>query len=219
MKILVSFPTDPSHPYIHKKIAMVQWKLSQDRRYQLEPMWPSHRPFENNLHLIIKDFIASDCAFWLSMDADNPPLKNPLDLISYNRDIIGLPTPVWHYIGEKNFNERPIYWNGYDYVPEKDAYKEHEPKKGLQKVDAIGTGCFLFSKRVFMNYEMQKGPFLRQYYPDGTVNKGNDFPFCEKAKAQGFEIYCHYGYPCDHFNELSLNEVIQAFKNLYGNNK
>ena len=169
----------------------------------------------NNLNHIVKDVLEGNYDFWLSMDTDNPPIKNPLDLVSLNKDIIGLPTPVWHYTGKK-FGERPIYWNAYDYVKETDAYKEHNNKEGLQRVDAIGTGCFLISKKVFQNKKMQMGAFMRKWYNDGTVHKGNDISFCERARENGFEIYCHYNYPCDHYQELSLNDVIRGFKNMYG---
>lgn len=212
MKILVSIPTSPANPYIHKHVCMVTDKILMDRRYDITIIRPSHNPFENNLHHIVNDFLNRDYFFWLSIDADNPPMNNPLDLIKYDRDIIGLPTPVWHFTEKPG--ERPIYWNGYDYVPEKDAYREHEPKQGLQEVDAIGTGCFLISRRVFLNNQMQ-GAFTRQLNKDGTVNKGNDISFCEKAKACGFKIFCHYDYPCMHFVELELNEVMKAFKLLY----
>jgi hypothetical protein len=210
--VLVSFPSDPGHPYYHKTVSNVMWKLAQDDRYNLTAIWPTHKPYEHNLHRIIKDFLKGDFDFWLNIDSDNPPLNNPLDLVDLNRDIIGLPTPVWHMIDKKG--ERPIYWNGYDYVEEEDAYREHMPRKGLQKVDAIGTGCFLLHKRVFLDKEMQKSPFMRTWLEDGIVYKGNDMSFCEKAKRRGFEIHCHYDYPCDHFSELSLNEISKAIQNL-----
>jgi hypothetical protein len=62
---------------------------------------------------------------------------------------------------------------------------------------------------------MRKGPFLRKYNEDGTVQKGNDMAFSERARNQGFKLYVHYDYPCLHFNELDLNEIVKAFKNLY----
>jgi GT2 family glycosyltransferase len=85
----------------------------------------------------------------------------------------------------------------------------------LQRVDAVGTGCFLVSRRVFLDERMQKGAFQRTFNEDGTVDKGNDLAFCERARACGFEIWAHYGYPCMHFNSLELNEVALAFKRLY----
>ena len=152
--------------------------------------------------------------FWLSIDADNPPMQNPLDLISLDKDIVGLPTPVWHWTGGKP-GERPIYWNVYDYVSDEGAYREHEPKTGLQRVDAIGTGCFLISRRVFDDPAMRVAPFERQLETDGRVLKGNDISFCERARRSGFGIYAHYDYPCMHFNELELTEVIKAFQEVH----
>lgn len=212
-KIFVTFPTDPSNPYIHKQVVFVSWKLLSDKRYNLTPIIPSHRPYENNLHYCIRQFIREGYDYWLNIDSDNPPINNPLDLVQFDKDIIGFPTPVWHFTGQKS-GERPIYWTGYDYVPKDDAYKEHNPKEGLQPVDAIGTGCFLIAKRVFEKPEMQKGAFTRKLYKDGRVNKGNDLSFSERATKHGFKIYCHYDYPCMHFCELELNEVITAFMKL-----
>ena len=212
-KILISFPTSPAHPYLHKGVVFASWKLLADKRYELLPIIPTHNPFENNLNLIVKDFIFGGHDYWLSIDADNPPMKNPLDLVELDLDIIGCPTPVWHYTGEKK-GERPLYYNAYDYVPEKGEYKEHLPREGLQRVDAIGTGCFLIARRVFEDPEMI-GSFMREWHPDGTVNKGNDIAFCEKARIQGWQIWAHYDFPCFHFNNLELNEVVNAFRNLY----
>lgn len=206
MKILISVPN--TH-WIHKHVVHKLMLLLLDGRHKTNIIMPSHKPYENNLHHIVRDVVEGDWDFWLNIDSDNPPMQNPLDLVELDKDIIGLPTPVWHFTDN---GERPVYWNGYDYVPEKDAYKEHARKEGLQRVDAVGTGCILIARRVFENTEMQKGAFTRKLHPDGTVEKGNDISFCERATEQGFEIYCHYDYPCMHFSELELNEVVAAHK-------
>jgi len=205
--------TIPCLHWIHKHVAHRLLLLQKDGRYRLNIMMLSNKPYENNLHHIVNDFVTGDYDFWLSIDSDNPPLENPLDLVELDKDIIGLPTPVWHFIDKKG--ERPIYWNAYDYVPEKDAYSEHLPRSGLQKVDAIGTGCFLVARRVFEDKELQKGAFTRKLYPDGRVCKGNDISFSERARKRGWGIFCHYDYQCDHYCELSLLEVVKAMTNLY----
>jgi GT2 family glycosyltransferase len=200
--------------WIHKHVVHKMLKLLLDGRYKVSIQMPSHKPYENNLNHIVVNFFYTKYDFWLNMDSDNPPLKNPLDLIELDKDIIGLPTPIWHYTrGGKR--ERPIYWNAYDYDSDADAYREHANKNGLQRVDAVGTGCMLVNKRVFDNVEMRKAPFLRTWNKDGTMNKGNDISFCERARKEGFEIYCHFGYPCDHFSELSLQETVNAFRYFY----
>lgn len=209
MKAFISIPTTG---WVHKHVAMTACRLSQDPRCG-QLIFPTHRPFENNLSHIVNQWMdESDEDFWLSFDADNPPMRNPLELMELDLDIIGCPTPVWHYTGQPG--ERPIYWNAYDYVPKEDGYRPHEPMEGLQKVEAIGTGCFLVHRRVFENPEMRKSPFMRTWNEDGTVHKGNDIAFCERARNCGFEIWAHYDYPCRHFVELELTEVARAFKGL-----
>lgn len=210
-KVLI---TVPNQKWIHKTVVHRLLLLQLDGRYHIKIELPSARPYENNLHGIIRIFLDGEYDYWLSIDTDNAPLRNPLDLVALDKDIIGLPTPIWHFLNDGKKGERPIYWNAYDYVPEDLAYREHLPREGLQKVDAIGTGCFLIAQRVFLNPEMQQGAFIRKLNMDATVHKGNDISFCERAKKCGFEIYVHYDYPCHHFTELDLHEVGIAIKQL-----
>jgi hypothetical protein len=214
-KVLISFPNTG---WIHKHVFMAGIKLMSDGRYKSTIIVPTNNPYENNLHHIRNDFIAGGYDYWLNIDADNPPMNNPLDLIELDKDIIGCPTPVYHFT-DKIKGERPWYENVYKYVPEEDAYLEWPNKVGLQKVDAVGTGCLLMARRVFDEVDMRKACFSRQHNPDGTVNKGNDISFCERARELGFGIWAHYGYRCQHFNELEMHEVIRAFHGVYTKDK
>jgi hypothetical protein len=189
-------------------------KLLSDGRYDTQLIVPTNNPYENNLHHIVVDFLKGGYDYWLNIDADNPPMNNPLDLVELDKDIIGCPTPVYHFT-DKVKNERPWYENAYKYVPKDDAYLEWPTKQGLQEVDAMGTGCILIARRVFDHPVMRQGAFTRKLYPDGTVNKGNDLSFCERAKDVGFKIWAHYDYRCQHFNELEMHEVIRAFHGVY----
>jgi GT2 family glycosyltransferase len=213
--VLVSFP---NNGWLHKLIFSTGMKLASDSRYKSTIIIPTHSPYENNLHHIVNDFIGGNYDYWLNIDADNPPMNNPLDLIELDKDIVGCPTPVYHFT-DKVKGERPWYENAYKYVPEEDAYAEYKEKQGLQKVDAVGTGCILIARRVFDHPEMRKGAFTRKLYPDGTVYKGNDISFCERAKEAGFEIFTHYDYRCQHFNEIEMHEVIRAFHGVYTQGK
>ena len=201
-KVLFTVPTNPSHPYIHKACVSPIVKILGDSRHSVRFMSPSHRPFENNLHHIVNTFLKGDYDYWLSFDADNPPRRNPLDLIEFDRDIMGCPTPILHF---GKIGERPVYYSAYK--KKEGGYTEWRPQKGLQKVDAIGTGCFLIARRVFLNKELHKGAFTRKLNEDGTVNKGNDISFCERVTEQGFEIWTHFDYPCNHHNEVEINEM------------
>jgi len=208
--VLISIP---NRHWIHSTVGHREHWLLRDERYQCKIIKPSHKPYVNNLHHIIEDFIKDDYDFWLNIDADNPPTKNPLDLIELDKDVIGCPTPIWHFTDKSG--ERPYYLNAYDYDSSVDAYREHQPQIGLQEVDAVGTGCILIARRVFKNFVMQQGAFHRRWNENGTMNKGNDIAFCERARNQGFEIYAHFDYLCDHFTELSMLEVIRAFYQMH----
>jgi hypothetical protein len=191
---------------------MVLPALLGDGRYQTEIIYPTHVPFENSLHHCINWFMNGTWDFWLTMDNDNPPEKNPLDLAVLDKDVIGLPTPVWHHTGGEG--ERPIYWNVYKHNPEADAYNEWPTREGLQKVDALGTGCMLLARRVFENPAMRKGAFSRKLNADGTVDRGNDISFSERAREQDLELWAHYDYPAEHIVEVPLNECSRAFQEL-----
>jgi len=206
------FVTVPNLHWIHKTVVHCLLKLQLDRRYPLRIEMPSNKPLENLQHHIVRDFLASDCTHWLTIDDENPPTRNPLDLVELDKDIIGLPTPVWHYEGKPG--ERPIYWNVYRWDGAAEAYREWTVREGLQKVDAVGGGCMVIHRRVFEHPQMQRAPFARRTDEFGRVDRGNDLSFCERARAAGFEVYAHFGYPCDHMVEVSLNECARAINGL-----
>lgn len=212
IKVLISIP---NMHWIHKTVVHKAMYLLQDDRYKINLIMPSYKPYVNNLHHIVQDFVNGNYDFWLNIDADNPPANNPLDLVKLDKDIIGLPTPIWHFTNSKK-GERPVYLNAYDYDSSVDSYLEHQPQAGLQEVDAVGTGCILISKRVFQNKEMLKAPFARKWDENGTVNKGNDISFCERARNKGFKIFAHFNYICDHLSELSLLETHRAYTEMIG---
>jgi len=154
----------------------------------------------------MNDFLKGGEDFWLTMDDDNPPTKNPLDLIELDCDIIGMPTPVWHSAVK---GDRPYYFNALD--AEDGGWKPHEfITSGIEEVDAVGSGCMLISRRVMLAMQDDL-PFMRQWKANGRVDVGCDYSFCRKAKAKGFRIWSHPEYVCNHFNELPLLEVIESF--------
>ena len=209
--VLIAVPNEGD---IHKHVSFALLKMQLDTRYGIRIIQPTHSPSDNNRHHIFNDFLAGNEDYLLMIDSDNPPINNPLDLIELDRDVMGCPTPVWHFTSKVK-GERPIYENAYKYVPEKDAYTEWPDKDGLQRVDAVGTGCILIARRVLEHPGMRKGVNQRTLNGDGTVNKGGDIMFCETAKKCGFEIYAHYNYRCLHFQEVELHEVARAMHGLY----
>jgi hypothetical protein len=209
MTILV---TVPHQHWIRAELAATLLRLQQDGRYGLTVEFPCDRPYENTLNAIVRRMRDGAWDYWLSIDADNPPQRNPLDLVALDKDVIGLPTPVWHYRG--GVRERPIYWNAYRYDPATDAYREWTEREGLQQVDAVGSGCLLVARRVLDHPGLQQGAFLREWHADGTVRLGADLAFCRRVLLAGFTVWCHFGYPCHHFAEVDLDLAARAIKGL-----
>lgn len=198
--------------WIHKTVAISLLRLQSDRRYKLRMDLPTHTPYVNNLHHCMNDFLDNGREdYWLSFDDDNPPQRNPLDLVEFDCDLVGFPTPVWHSAVK---GDRPFYLNALDVqLDEKgdvEGWKPHENAQGLQEVDCIGSGCFLVSRRVLQKLRYDH-PFSRTWNEDGTVKFGGDFSFCKKVKDAGFKIHAHFDYLCEHMNELPLIEAITAF--------
>ena len=210
MKVSVFCPNGDGR--LSKLVALALMRMQANPLgHSVSFQFPTWTPYEHNIHRCMNQAIEDGADFMLSMDCDNPPTRNPLELVDLDLDlpldVVGLPTPVWH---SAVIGDRPWYLNAYDYVPAEDAYRPHEPCEGLQEVDAIGSGCFLVARRVLVAMQNEQ-PFLRKWNADGTVHKGADIAFCERARAKGFHIWAHYDYVCEHVQSLPLLEVIRAF--------
>lgn len=213
-KVLIAIPNGDFR--IHKQVVYSVYTMLQDQRVESELIMPTFRPITECRQKILYEFLDGDYDFLISIDSDNPPSKSLIDLIFLNLDIVGCPTPIW--VGSVNDNYNiPIYLNAMD--KHSDGYRSHKPKdsKGLNEVDAIGTGCIIISRRVLVKLKDFQ-PFLEQLDDRGLRLIGEDFSFCEKAKKAGFKIYAHYGYICNHFTELEMATVIRSFYDYYTKN-
>ena len=176
-------------------------------------LWRPHKGKcnEHAYMCIANNLRESDCDYLLQIDADNPPLRNPLELIDLDKDIISCPTPTWKFV--KDVETSPIQWNAYEWVPEKQEHISIAPGDGLQEVDAVGAGCVLIHRRVFMDPLMRREAWHRRWREDnGTCWMGLDLAFCQRARTLGFKVFAHWGYPCSHFNRVDLLQVQEGFK-------
>lgn len=138
--------------------------------------------------------------WWLHMDCDNPPRRDPLELIDLDLPLVILPTPMVN--PHRDENVRITKWNVWDC----------EHRKGLTKIRWGGAGCFL-----------AKGDAVRQCatpmfdwrYQDQTTKKemaaSPDSLFCKRFTDAGFPIHAHWDYPCNHWRDnLNLYRVALA---------
>ena len=210
--------------WIHKLVAFAAIRMLGDPRVEATFIAPTWSPFVQNLHKTTIDFLAGGFDFLLLMDDDNPPNGcNPLDLAFLDLDVVGLPTPVWHSDKRKP-GDRPYYLNALREVVEADGSVGFKPldsepgfrPAGIQRADAVGTGCVMIARRVLLTLmENAKGnpsetPFMRRWNDRGEVVMGNDYAFCSRARAAGFEVWAHFDYTCRHLNTLEIVETVNA---------
>lgn len=202
-RIFVTVPHAPRDDTCMELIPIL-CKLREDERYAVNIEYPCSSPSEAARSIGLKAFLESGHDHWLTIDSDNPPKCNPLDLVEHlvDKPIIGLPTLIKQHNHEGKVTVR---WNAY--LRRTMGYESlFRDSLDFQEVDAIGTGCLLMSGRVFDSQEMRKAPFGRVWKEDGTVQIGSDLAFCERAKHAGFSIWAHWGYVCDHMVKGSLME-------------
>lgn len=187
---------------VASKMVNVVCSLKQDPRVTVE--FRTEVPYASSRNNAVKRVLGEGFDYWLSIDEDNPPTKNPLDLIKAKKDIIGLPTPV--------FKDGFFAWNIAKSFPDGDRFyllnnETANSKRGLVKEDIVSSGCMLISKKAL---EVIEQPFLRRFDKDGIVTRGTDFSFCDKAREKGIDIWCAWDYKCNHFKRINLLDVWQS---------
>ncbi len=207
MRILVTIPTTGRECSEVKAACL---GMSHDTRAEIVIESRVAAPYAHNMNAIALDVVRGGYDYWITFDDDNPPRSNPIDLVFLGKDIIGCPTPVWCF---NRPDKLPYFWSVFTELPD----GLHEPYKGpfdgLQRVDAVGSGCMVIARRVL---EAVRAPFMRQWDENGIVTLGCDLSFCRKARAAGFEVYAHYGHPCRHFKTVDLTEVVESIAHWRG---
>jgi len=183
------------HPSLHYYLRI----LEDDPRYFTKTRTPAVKPIDHSRNVIVRDFLESGFDYLLMIDSDVIPLRNVLDLVQLDKDIIGCPCPQWNEV-----DDFPLYWIVMDEVP--GGYKPvtEERQQGLREVDAVGSGCILIARRVLKKI---KAPFERKWTKKGIQDLGLDFYFCKKAKKKGFKVWVDWNYYCSHWVKLDLLNV------------
>lgn len=197
--VLVTIPNGDG--WLHKHVSMLCMRILSDERFKVNIMFPTWKPYEHNLNRCAKQVLDDNYNFWLSIDTDNPCVGNPLDRVEEDLDLVGFPTPVYNDESE----DFPWYFNAMD--NKDDGWVPHQDCEGLQKVDAIGSGCFLLAARVLR--KLNPPWFIRSTDKYGIVIHGHDFLFSQRVTNNGMKVYADYLRPCHHFCEIDLLTMIQ----------
>ena len=186
----------------------------QTKKYEPTIHYSKHAGVDYNRNLIVQEFLKSKCKYLLMIDEDNPPLRNPLELIDIGKDVISLPTLMYKGDARKlAFNVfKEVRING-----RKDWQTlVYDGKNKLFRVDRTGAGCILIKRRVL---EKVKAPFNTVRTKEGLRRVGEDMEFSRKVIAAGFKIWGHWDYCCSHYKTVDLMAMADLIINAKKNEK
>ena len=182
---------------IRPELSTVLTELPLQDKYELHIYYPARKPIAQNRNMIVQNFLSRPQYDYLIMiDSDNVPPLNLLNLVDYQKDIVGVL-----YCGFQKGMIIPFVMK----AGKDGLYKvmDLNDKKGLVECDAIGTGVIVIKREVL---EKVRHPFRNEYDADGIKLMGLDFNFCKRAKEQGFKVYAHLDYVTSHWVTMDLKD-------------
>jgi hypothetical protein len=180
---------------------ITQWIM--EGKYNVKQMFSCIKPTYANRNHIAQEFLKTDADYLLTIDSDTIPLKNPLNMIEHDKDIIGGVYPTW-----KN---DAFIWLACK-LREDGAYIQYpkEYRQGIKEVDALGTGCMLIKRKVLETISMPFVDKVREGVGDREL--GHDLYFCKRAKELDFEVWADWDLECEHHKEINLLPLIRMFE-------
>ena len=187
--------------WVRREFRLVLDTLQRVARHEivvLDESTTCGRPIEWNQLSIARRVVEAKADVWLSMDADTVPLGNPLDPIDGDYDVLGYGylidgslVPIWSAAVPEDAEDgkfRTLY----------PTDKTIESYPGM----VVGGGCWAISRRVLESLlKRHANPFTRRVREDGSL-VGNDFSFCERAWAAGFQVFICWEPTAEHYKEV-----------------
>jgi hypothetical protein len=172
-------------------------RLTQDTRYNLLFQFSVARPIDHNRNKIAQHFLETDCDYLLMIDSDVVPEGNPLDFISLDLDVVTLLYPIWKRRGAR------VLWC----VIDKPGGEVRKTDLGtIAEINTCGAGALLIARHV-LEHPVLRVPFKTQYDEHGIVKRSEDFAFCDKVWAAGFQVWAALDYKCSHEKTVDLRVV------------
>lgn len=154
-------------------------------------------PIDGLRNSIVEEALAAGCSHLLMPDLDQ---TYPVDLIprllAHKKSVVGAMVHRRYPPFDPLVFERDGLGGGHRPI------MEWEPGE-LLKVSRTGTGCLLYDMRVFQ--DIPRPWFEFSYTDDGRV-LGEDFGFCDKLHAAGYEMFVDSGVKCGHLSTLEITE-------------
>ena len=158
-----------------------------------------------NRNQICKQFLESDCTHLWMIDSDTVP---PRDLkLLESADKFPCVNGIYQHL-----THHGLMWDTWFKLPDGKytaIVQRRWPKKQVFNVDAVGAGCMVLQKElVEAAWTEETGWFEMR---DG---RGEDFHFCERVIALGYDVMVDQDYRCDHQKDVSLKLLSRITKGL-----
>jgi len=190
---------------------LVGWMNEYREKYQFEFFLPTARPIPNNRNKIAKKFMEGTWDILCMFDEDTIPLKNPFFMLDHNLEVCG---GVYPGRSTKGYNFH-VFDLDRERYPKEIFFKfvGGDRRAGVQKVDAIATGC-IFIKRGVIEKMYEKGwaPFEDMFDKRGIMVTSDDMAFCLKCMKLDIPVHADWNIICDHIKETSLLQCIDLIQ-------
>lgn len=167
-KIAIGIPNTGT---IKSKTALCLMELMK-LPYEFFPIFAYGNIISENREKIAEIGLQNNCDYIFFIDSDmkfNPIILQTL--VNHGKDIIGV---------DYNYRFLPL-------TSTVKLFPNTIKGKDLMKVAAVGTGCLLIKTDVFKKLDK---PYFPMEYSEGKVICTEDVGFCEKARKEGFDVWC-----------------------------
>ena len=147
--------------------------VKEAKDYEIVPVVQFGSFISDNRNDIIKFAQKSQCSHTFFVDYDMHFSSDTLNnLLAHNKDIIGVNCNM-----RGTINNSPI-----------SVVRAEKISDKLFKCQRVGAGLILIKMNVFDKISF---PYFKfEYGSSGRIEIGEDYYFCDKARANGFDIWC-----------------------------
>lgn len=199
-KIYIAVPTSDGSIYFELSLRLAKWNYQKDIRTTVV-YHPFLSPVDHARNTIVKNFLETNCTHLMMVDDDIVPPEEAVEkLLSHDKDIVAAACPL---ISPDKTGKLVTSINAYN-LDEDDMYSGVE-LTGIQKVDAVGTGCIMIKRKVLERLKVP--PFITEYTSNGIKYRGEDINFCYQASLIGYDTYVDFDLKCKHIKQCNLLEL------------
>lgn len=155
---------------------------------------------DNARNTFVETALGGDYDYLFFMDTDMTFPRGTLAMMIRHMGAIGSEAPP--IIGGIYCNRGGDFrWHVYKWVEEEEGWHSlrFPLNNGLQRVDAIGTGCMLIDMNVFKILEWPWFEYEYRMFQGERSRLSEDMTFCKKCMDAGIPIYADTDIKCGHF--------------------